>query len=160
LSFVRSVAPTLGVKPELFDRTDFHVHVPEGAIPKDGPSAGLAMATAIASVVTGAPIDRQLAMTGEITLRGKVLAVGGLNEKAVAAVRAGVKVMIVPHENLKDVPELPQHVRDALDIVPVRGMDEVFALALRRPPRGRSSIPRSRGRGTGSGSRTPAGYAH
>jgi ATP-dependent Lon protease len=155
LSYVRSIANRLGVKQELFDRSDLHIHVPEGAIPKDGPSAGLAMATAIASAVTGQPVDRQLAMTGEITLRGKALAIGGLNEKAVAAVRAGVKVMIVPQENAKDLPELPVHVREALEIVPVSGMDEVLALALRRPTRART-----RGRATTTPQRTPVGYAH
>jgi ATP-dependent Lon protease len=155
LSYVRSIAQRLGVKEEIFDRSDLHIHVPEGAIPKDGPSAGLAMATAIASAVTGQPIDRQLAMTGEITLRGKALAIGGLNEKAVAAVRAGVKMMIVPHENQKDLPDLPAHVREALEIVPVHGMDEVLSLALRRPPRSR---PRSRG--SSASQRAPVGYAH
>jgi ATP-dependent Lon protease len=135
------------------------VHVPDGAIPKDGPSAGIAIATAIASVVTGQPVDRRLAMTGEITLHGKALPVGGLNEKAVAALRAGVKVVLVPHDNLKDIPELPPHVREALDIVPVTGMEEVLKLALRRPVRARGTTARPRAR-AGNPSRTPAGYAH
>ena len=160
LSYVRSATATLGIKAEIFDGTDFHIHVPEGAIPKDGPSAGLAIAVAIASVVTGQPIDRRLAMTGEITLRGRVLGVGGLNEKAVAALRAGVKVMIVPHENMKDVPELPAHVREALDIVPVHGMEEALTLALRRPARPRAPLGRGRGRTPSGAPRTPAGYAH
>jgi ATP-dependent Lon protease len=159
LSYVRSVARELGLKRDLFDDVDLPVHVPEGAIPKDGPSAGLAIATAIASLVTRQPVDRQLAMTGEITLRGKALAVGGLSEKAVAAVRAGVKVMVIPQENVKDLPDLPAHVRDALEIVPVHGMEEVLAIALRRSSRSRHQTI-ARGRTRPGAPRTPAGYAH
>jgi ATP-dependent Lon protease len=154
LSYVRSIAPRLGVRKDFFDRVDIHVHVPEGAIPKDGPSAGIAMATAMASLVSGRPVDRRLAMTGEITLRGKALAIGGLNEKAVAALRAGVTTMLVPHDNQKDLEELPEHVRRALDIVPVRDMEEVLQRALR--PAGRA---RRRRRAAGAARGTP-GYAH
>ena len=156
LSYVRSIARKLGVRQETFDRNDLHLHVPEGAIPKDGPSAGLAMATAMVSLVTGLAVNRELAMTGEITLRGRALGIGGLNEKAVAALRAGVKTMLVPRDNVKDLAELPAHVREALEIVPVRNMDEVLALALRRPAKGRG---RSRGLGAGRGGGA-ASYAH
>ena len=135
LSYVRSIAKRLGAKPGLFDRKDVHVHVPEGAIPKDGPSAGLAIATALASLVSGVPVDRRVAMTGEITLRGKALPIGGLNEKAVAALRAGVRTILVPKLNAKDLAELPESVRARLRIITVDGMDEVLAQALHRPRR-------------------------
>jgi len=159
LSYVRSISRRLGVKPDLFDGIDIHVHVPEGAIPKDGPSAGLAIATAIASLVSKQPVARQLAMTGEITLRGKALPIGGLNEKCVAALRAGVKRVLIPYDNLKDVPELPAHVREALEIVPVRDMDAVLQLALRRPTRSRVR-PRVRPRLRAPVSRQPVGATH
>ena len=133
LSYVRSIAAELGVRPMLFDKNDIHVHVPEGAIPKDGPSAGLAIATAMTSLVSGVPVHRQVAMTGEITLRGRALSIGGLNEKAVAALRAGVHTLLIPHENVKDIEELPAHVRESLQIVPVRDMREVLARALQGP---------------------------
>ena len=156
LSYVRSVAPGLGLKVDAFDRIDLHVHVPEGAIPKDGPSAGIAIATAIASLLTGKPVDRRIGMTGEVTLRGRVLAIGGLAEKAVAARRAGVRQVIVPHDNTKDLTELPPEVRAALDLVPVRSMDDVLALVLgiRTRRRGRA---RSRPQ---EPARSPANYAH
>jgi len=141
LSWVRSASRRLGIKPEVFDRSDVHVHVPEGAIPKDGPSAGIAIAVAIASVASGVAVDRRIAMTGEITLRGKALAVGGLNEKAVAALRAGVRTILVPHDNAKDLHELPAFVRAALEVVPVRDMEDVLARTL-----GRDLRPRARQR--------------
>ncbi len=138
LSYVRSISRKLGAKPSVFDRKDIHVHVPEGAIPKDGPSAGLAIATALASLISGLPVHRRVAMTGEITLRGKALPIGGLNEKAVAALRAGVSTILVPHQNAKDLAELPETVRQRLTIVTVEGMEQVLAQALRRRTRSRS----------------------
>ncbi|MGP0059173.1 MAG: endopeptidase La [Beijerinckiaceae bacterium] len=133
-SYVRSRAVDFGIEPPLFDRRDIHVHVPEGATPKDGPSAGVAMATAIVSVMTGIPIQRDLAMTGEITLRGRVLPIGGLKEKLLAALRGGLKKVLIPEENAKDLAEIPDSVKNGLEIVPVSRMDEVLRHALRRQP--------------------------
>jgi ATP-dependent Lon protease len=132
-SYVRARAPRYGIKPTSFEKTDVHVHVPDGATPKDGPSAGAAMATAIFSVVTGTPIHRELAMTGEVTLRGRVLAIGGLKEKLLAALRSGVKKVLIPEENRKDLADIPDNVKLALEIVPVSTMDEVLAHALTGP---------------------------
>ncbi|GAJ29413.1 ATP-dependent protease La [Acidomonas methanolica] len=134
LSYVRSRAITFGIKPSLFEKRDIHVHVPEGATPKDGPSAGVAMATSIVSVMTGIPIRRDIAMTGEITLRGRVLEIGGLKEKLLAATRAGIATVFIPKDNEKDLPEVPENVRSALKIVPVSHVDQVLAGALIRPP--------------------------
>jgi ATP-dependent Lon protease len=159
LSWVRSASRHLGVKPEVFDRNDIHVHVPEGAIPKDGPSAGLAIGLAIASCVSGVPVDRRVAMTGEITLRGKALPVGGLAEKAVAALRAGVRTVLVPEGNDKDLHELPPFVRAALEIVPVGDMEQVLDFALRRSERPRAR-PRARARPRDGAGRTPVGTTH
>jgi ATP-dependent Lon protease len=133
-SYVRSRAPALGIKPPLFEKRDIHVHVPEGATPKDGPSAGVAMATAIVSVMTGIPIHRDIAMTGEITLRGRVLPIGGLKEKLLAAHRGGIKKVLIPEENAKDLTEIADNVKSGLEIVPVSRMDEVLAHALTRKP--------------------------
>ena len=133
-SYVRSRAVDFGIEPPLFERRDIHVHVPEGATPKDGPSAGVAMATAIVSVMTGIPVRRDVAMTGEITLRGRVLPIGGLKEKLLAALRGGIKKVLIPEENAKDLADLPANVKNALEIVPVSRMDEVLANALVRPP--------------------------
>jgi ATP-dependent Lon protease len=133
-SYVRSRAVDFGIEPPLFDRRDIHVHVPEGATPKDGPSAGVAMATAIVSIMTGIPIQRDLAMTGEITLRGRVLPIGGLKEKLLAALRGGLKKVLIPEENAKDLAEIPDSVKNGLEIVPVSRMDEVLLHALRRQP--------------------------
>ncbi|HSI39151.1 MAG TPA: endopeptidase La [Xanthobacteraceae bacterium] len=133
-SYVRSRALDFGIEPPLFDRRDIHVHVPEGATPKDGPSAGVAMATVLTSVLTGIPIRRDIAMTGEITLRGRVLPIGGLKEKLLAALRAGVKKVLIPEENAKDLAEIPDNVKNGLEIVPVSRMDEVLAHALIRVP--------------------------
>jgi ATP-dependent Lon protease len=132
-SYVRARAPRFGIKPTVFDKTDVHVHVPEGATPKDGPSAGVAMATAIVSVLTGVPIRKEVAMTGEITLRGRVLAIGGLKEKLLAALRSGVKTVLIPSENEKDLADIPDNVKSALEIVPVSTVDEVLARALAGP---------------------------
>jgi ATP-dependent Lon protease len=132
-SYVRARAPKFGIKPPVFEKTDVHVHVPEGATPKDGPSAGVAMATAIISVLTGIPIRKEIAMTGEITLRGRVLAIGGLKEKLLAALRAGVKTVLIPEENEKDLADIPENVKSALEIVPVSTVDQVLARALAGP---------------------------
>jgi ATP-dependent Lon protease len=133
-SYVRSRSVGFGVEPPLFDRRDIHVHVPEGATPKDGPSAGIAMATAIVSVVTGIPVRRDIAMTGEVTLRGRVLPIGGLKEKLLAALRGGIKKVLIPEENAKDLAEIPPSVKNGLEIVPVARMDQVVEHALVRAP--------------------------
>jgi ATP-dependent Lon protease len=133
-SYVRSRAIDFGVEPPLFDRRDIHVHVPEGATPKDGPSAGIAMATAIVSVITGIPIRRDIAMTGEVTLRGRVLPIGGLKEKLLAALRGGIKKVLIPEENAKDLADIPASVKNGLEIVPVSMMDQVLQHALVRMP--------------------------
>ncbi len=133
-SYVRSRAVDFGIEPPLFDRRDIHVHVPEGATPKDGPSAGIAMATAIVSVMTGIPVRRDIAMTGEVTLRGRVLPIGGLKEKLLAALRGGLKKVLIPEENAKDLAEIPASVKNGLEIVPVSRMDEVLQHALIRQP--------------------------
>jgi ATP-dependent Lon protease len=132
-SYVRARATHFGIKPPLFEKTDVHVHVPEGATPKDGPSAGVAMATAMISVLTGIPIRADVAMTGEITLRGRVLPIGGLKEKLLAALRSGIKTVLIPQENEKDLAEVPDSVKTGLEIVPVSTVDEVLARALVGP---------------------------
>jgi ATP-dependent Lon protease len=132
-SYVRALAPHFGIAPTLFDKTDVHVHVPEGATPKDGPSAGVAMAVAMVSVLTGVPVRKDVAMTGEITLRGRVLAIGGLKEKLLAALRSGVKTVLIPSENEKDLAEVPDNVKRELLIIPVATVDEVLAHALAGP---------------------------
>ncbi len=133
-SFVRSVAPELGVKPPVFDKLDIHVHVPEGATPKDGPSAGIAMVTSIVSVLTQIPIRRDIAMTGEVTLRGNVLAIGGLKEKLLAALRGGITTVLIPKENEKDLRDIPDNVKEGLEIVPVAHVRDVLSRALVRRP--------------------------
>src|SRR5262249_10954477 len=133
-SYVRSKATSFGIKPPLFDKIDIHVHVPEGATPKDGPSAGLAMATSIISVITGIPIRRDVAMTGEVTLRGRALPIGGLKEKLLAALRAGITTVVIPKENEKDLAEVPDSVKKHLKLVPVAHVDEGVAQALGRRP--------------------------
>jgi ATP-dependent Lon protease len=133
-SYVRAKAPRFGIKPPVFEKPDVHVHVPEGATPKDGPSAGVAMATAIISVLTGIPIRKDVAMTGEITLRGRVLAIGGLKEKLLAAHRGGIKTVLIPEQNVKDLAEIPDNVKNKLEIVPVRWIDKVLEIALERQP--------------------------
>jgi len=133
-SYVRSRAVDFGIKPPEFDRQDIHVHVPEGATPKDGPSAGIAMATAIVSVMTGIPVRGDIAMTGEVTLRGRVLPIGGLKEKLLAALRGGLSKVLIPEENAKDLAEIPDNVKNGLEIVPVSRMDEVLKHALIRQP--------------------------
>lgn len=134
LSYVRSRATRFGIKPTLFEKRDIHVHVPEGATPKDGPSAGVAMATSIVSILTGIPVRRDVAMTGEITLRGRVLPIGGLKEKLLAALRAGITTVFIPKENEKDLAEIPDNVKKHLKLVPVSDVDEVIAQALADRP--------------------------
>ncbi|MCL7466667.1 endopeptidase La [Phaeovulum sp. NW3] len=133
-SYVRSISPEIGVKPPKFEKVDIHVHVPEGATPKDGPSAGIAMVTSIVSVLTGIPVRKDVAMTGEVTLRGNVLAIGGLKEKLLAALRGGIKTVLIPQENAKDLPEIPDNVKQGLDIIPVSHVREVLPRALIRMP--------------------------
>jgi ATP-dependent Lon protease len=133
-SYVRSKATSFGIKPPLFDKVDIHVHVPEGATPKDGPSAGLAMATSIISVITGIPVRRDVAMTGEVTLRGRALPIGGLKEKLLAALRAGITTVVIPQENEKDLAEVPDNVKTGLKIIPVSTVGEVLKVALVRQP--------------------------
>jgi len=132
-SLVRSRSVQMGIRPPVFDNTDIHVHVPDGATPKDGPSAGIAMTTAIASLLTGNPIRKDIAMTGEITLRGRVLPIGGLKEKLLAALRGGIKTVLIPEENEKDLADLPENVKQGLTIVPVSTIEQVLARALTRP---------------------------
>ncbi|EAQ46029.1 ATP-dependent protease La [Roseobacter sp. MED193] len=133
-SYVRSISPKIGVKPPKFDKWDIHVHVPEGATPKDGPSAGLAMVTSIVSVLTQIPVRKDIAMTGEVTLRGNALAIGGLKEKLLAALRGGIKTVLIPQENAKDLPEIPDNVKEGLEIIPVSHVSEVLEHALVKQP--------------------------
>ena len=133
-SYVQSRATQLGIEPPTFDKKNIHVHVPEGATPKDGPSAGVAMATAITSVMTGIPVRRDIAMTGEITLRGRVLPIGGLKEKLLAALRGGIKKVLIPQDNAKDLADIPDNVKNQMEIVPVSTMDEVLENALVEKP--------------------------
>jgi ATP-dependent Lon protease len=130
LTYARSNARSLGLEPNIFDKVNIHVHVPDGATPKDGPSAGIGMATAIISAFTRRPVRRDVAMTGEVTLRGKVLPIGGLKSKTIAAHRAGVKTVLLPNDNAKDIPELPESIRKGLELVPVATLDQVLAIAL------------------------------
>lgn len=134
MSVVRSRCHQMGVLPEYFEQNDMHLHVPEGATPKDGPSAGIAICTALVSVVTGIPVRCQVAMTGEITLRGEVLPIGGLKEKLLAALRGGITTVLIPHDNVRDLKDVPDEVKNALDIHPVRWIDEVLSIALERMP--------------------------
>jgi ATP-dependent Lon protease len=129
-SYVRSIAPQIGVKPPKFEKWDIHVHVPEGATPKDGPSAGLAMVASIVSVLTGIPIRKDIAMTGEVTLRGNALPIGGLKEKLLAALRGGITTVLIPQENEKDLRDIPDNVKEGLEIIPVGHVSEVLRLAL------------------------------
>jgi ATP-dependent Lon protease len=133
-SYVRSIGPQIGVKPPKFDKIDIHVHVPEGATPKDGPSAGLGMVTSIVSVLTQIPVRKDIAMTGEVTLRGNALAIGGLKEKLLAALRGGIKTVLIPEENTRDLPEIPDNVKQGLEIIPVSHVSEVLRHALVRQP--------------------------
>jgi ATP-dependent Lon protease len=135
-SYVRSIAPQIGVKPPKFDKMDIHVHVPDGATPKDGPSAGLAMVTSIVSVLTGIPVKKDIAMTGEVSLRGNAMPIGGLKEKLLAALRGGIKTVLIPEENEKDLAEIPDNVKEGLTIIPVEHVSEVLKHALVSEPEG------------------------
>ncbi|MHA6766643.1 endopeptidase La [Sphingobium ummariense] len=133
-SYVKARSPGYGIKPSLFNRKDIHIHLPEGAVPKDGPSAGIGMVTSIVSTLTGIPVRKDIAMTGEVTLRGRVLPIGGLKEKLLAALRGGIKTVLIPAENEKDLAEIPANIREGLEIVPVAHVDEVLARALAGTP--------------------------
>jgi ATP-dependent Lon protease len=133
-SVVRSRARRLGIKDELFEKRDIHIHVPDGATPKDGPSAGAAMTTAFVSALTGIPVRADVAMTGEITLRGEVTAIGGLKEKLLAAHRGGIKTVMIPEENVKDLQDIPENVKSQIEIVPVKWIDKVLEVALESLP--------------------------
>jgi ATP-dependent Lon protease len=133
LSFVKARAPAYGIRPSIFGRKDIHIHLPEGAVPKDGPSAGVGMVTAMVSTLTGIAVHRDVAMTGEVTLRGRVLPIGGLKEKLLAALRGGMKTVIIPADNEKDLVEIPDNVKSGLTIIPVKHVDEVLAIALVEP---------------------------
>jgi len=136
LTVVRSRADKLGINPDFYEKRDIHVHVPEGATPKDGPSAGIAMCTALVSCLTGNPVKANVAMTGEITLRGQVLPIGGLKEKLLAAHRGGIKTVLIPFENKRDLEDMPANVINDMDIHPVQRIDEVLTLALQNSPFG------------------------
>ena len=129
-SYVRSKCLEFGVKPPLFEKKDFHIHVPEGATPKDGPSAGIGMVTSIVSSITNIPVRKDLAMTGEVTLTGQVLQIGGLKEKLLAAHRAGIKEVLIPKENEKDLVDMPKKIMDDIKITPVEHADQVIKIAL------------------------------
>lgn len=133
LSFIKARAPSYGIRPSIFARKDLHIHLPEGAVPKDGPSAGIGMVTAMVSTLTGIAVRKDVAMTGEVTLRGRVLAIGGLKEKLLAALRGGIATVLIPQENEKDLAEIPANIREGLKIIPVSHVDEVLALALVQP---------------------------
>ena len=164
-AYVRSRAALFGIKPNIFEKRDIHVHVPEGATPKDGPSAGVGMITSIVSALTGVAVRKEVAMTGEISLRGRVMPIGGLKEKLLAALRGGLKTVLIPKENERDLPEIPDNVKKGLQIVPVSTVDEVLARALVKPltaiewPNDLETVPRSRrpraGSRAGSSPRAP-----
>jgi ATP-dependent Lon protease len=134
MSVVRARGDQFGILADYFEKQDFHLHVPEGATPKDGPSAGIGICTALVSAATAIPVRCTVAMTGEITLRGEVLPIGGLKEKLLAALRGGITTVLIPHDNLRDLKDVPDEVKNVLDIHPVRWIDEVLALALERLP--------------------------
>jgi ATP-dependent Lon protease len=158
LSYVKSRSSDLGINPDTFEKADIHIHVPEGAIPKDGPSAGITMATALASALTGRAVRRDVGMSGEITLRGRVLPIGGVREKVMAAYRLKLGTVILPDQNLKDLIDIPSRARTALDLRMVRHMDEVLQIALRPAPgpAGRRRAQPAKKASTGRGRRRPA----
>ena len=135
LTVVRSRSKLLGIAKDFHEKTDIHVHVPEGATPKDGPSAGISMCTALVSALTHIPVRANVAMTGEITLRGEVLQIGGLKEKLLAALRGGIKTVIIPEENVKDLKEMPKNITESLIIKPVKWIDQVLEIALKKKPK-------------------------
>jgi ATP-dependent Lon protease len=134
LSVVRSRSRRLGIAEDFYEKNDIHIHFPEGATPKDGPSAGIGICTALVSILTGIPVRADVAMTGEITLRGEVLPIGGLKEKLLAAHRGGIKIVMIPEQNVKDLVEIPGNIKDKLDIHPVKWIDQVLEIALERKP--------------------------
>ena len=133
-SYVRSIGPRIGVKSEVFQKTDIHVHVPQAATPKDGPSAGIAMVTSIVSVLTGIAVRKDIAMTGEMTLRGNILPVGGLRAKLLAAIRGGITKVLIPEENVKDLKEISDEIKSRIEIIPVSHIEEVLSLSLVESP--------------------------
>ena len=141
MTVVRSRATSLGIDPDFHQTLDVHVHVPEGATPKDGPSAGVGMCTALVSALTGAPVKATVAMTGEITLRGEVLPIGGLKEKLLAAHRGGIEIVLIPQENEKDLADIPKNIKKQLDIRPVRWIDQVLEVALTSHPTPKVDLP-------------------
>jgi ATP-dependent Lon protease len=143
ISVVRGRANKLGIEAEFYQKSDLHIHLPEGATPKDGPSAGIGICTSIVSALTGIPVRADVAMTGEITLRGEVLPIGGLKEKLLAAQRGGIKVVLIPEENIKDLAEIPDNVKNKLDIHPVKWIDQVLEMALERKPEPLQESPES-----------------
>ena len=157
MTVVRSRAEVLGIENEFHQKHDVHIHVPEGATPKDGPSAGVGMCTALVSALTDIPVKSDVAMTGEITLRGEVLPIGGLKEKLLAAHRGGIGTVLIPHENEKDLVEIPKNIKDKLTIVPVKWIDEVLQHALQQmplpkvPPKGSKAASKSPSKGQKSG---------
>jgi ATP-dependent Lon protease len=158
-AYVRSRSHAMGIPSSLFERKDIHVHVPEGATPKDGPSAGVAMVTAIISIMSSIPVRKDVAMTGEITLRGRVLPIGGLKEKLLAALRAGIKTVVIPEENVKDLAEIGDEVKAHLEILPASRMDDVLKIALQRMPTpivGEEEAATTVGADDGEGSRITA----
>ena len=134
MTVVRKRAERFGIAPDFHEKNDIHIHVPEGATPKDGPSAGIGMTTAIVSMLTGIPVRSDVAMTGEITLRGEVLPIGGLKEKLLAAHRGDIKTVLIPEDNVKDLAEIPDNVKNRLEIIPVKWIDQVLEVALERVP--------------------------
>ncbi len=130
VGYVKSNARKYGIDPKFFEENDIHIHVPEGAVPKDGPSAGITLTTAVISAITGRKVSSKLAMTGEVTLRGNVLPIGGLREKTMAAFRSDIHTIILPKNNLKDLDDVPQSVRETMKFIPVKSMDEVLKIAL------------------------------
>ncbi|KES14365.1 ATP-dependent Lon protease, bacterial type, partial [Gilliamella apis SCGC AB-598-P17] len=136
LTVVRSRAEKLGINNDFYEKRDIHVHVPDGATPKDGPSAGIAMCTSLVSTLTGNPVRSDVAMTGEITLRGEVLPIGGLKEKLLAAHRGGIKTALIPIDNVKDLEDIPDNVKSEIEIKPVKWIDEVLTIALQSNPFG------------------------
>jgi ATP-dependent Lon protease len=141
MTVVRSRANVLGLEPEFYQKADVHIHVPEGATPKDGPSAGIGMCTALVSALTRIPVRGDVAMTGEITLRGEVLPIGGLKEKLLAAHRGGIRTVLIPNENVKDLAEIPQNIKGSLEIIPVKWIDEVLQVALKNMPQPIGTTP-------------------
>jgi len=141
MTVVRSRAAILGLDPEFYQKVDVHIHVPEGATPKDGPSAGIGMCTALVSALTKIPVRSDVAMTGEITLRGQVLPIGGLKEKLLAAHRGGIRTVLIPDENMKDLADIPQNIKESLEIKPVKWIDEVLQVALKSMPAPVNAVP-------------------